>query len=260
MLRIVRRNELRHTALLEELGEGEPRLAAPPEPQGPLFELRGVARGYSEGSIAMWAVRGVDLDIEAGELVSLEGPSGSGKSTLLLMLGALDVPSAGTIRFAGRDLTSASDRVLTEIRSKEIGFVFQQSNLIPTLSALDNVEIAMIPRHVGDEDRRSRAAQLLDQVGLAERLDDLPSRLSRGEQQRVAIARALANAPRVIVADEPTGDLDSESADAVMSVLAGLRADHGVTVIVATHDRDVAARAGRRVRLRDGRIIEPQAA
>jgi putative ABC transport system ATP-binding protein len=260
MLRIVRRNELRNTALLEELGEGGPRLAALREPRRPLFELRGVERRYSKGSIAVRAVRGVDLDIEAGELISLEGPSGSGKSTLLLMVGALEVPTAGTIRFAGRDLTSASDTVRAEIRSKEIGFVSQEFNLIPTLTALDNVEIAMIPRHVGHEDRRSRAALLLAQVGLAERLDHLPSRLSGGEQQRVAIARALANAPRVIIADEPTGNLDSESADAVMSVLAGLQADQGVTVIVATRDRGVAARAGHRVRLRDGRIVEPQAA
>ena len=169
MIRVVRRHELRNTAALDELAGSKAGPAAPPPPEGPLFELRGVERRYSKGSVTVRAVRGVDLDIEAGGLVSLEGPSGSGKSTLLLMLGALEVPTAGTIRFAGRDLTSATDRVLTEIRSKEIGFVFQQFNLIPTLSALDNVEIAMIPRHVGHEDRRHRAAELLDQVGLADR-------------------------------------------------------------------------------------------
>jgi putative ABC transport system ATP-binding protein len=220
-----------------------------------LYELRAVQRRYLKGSAEVMAVRDIDLDVEAGEIISIEGPSGSGKSTLLQLLGALDTPTAGTVRFEGRDLSRAKDRTLTEIRSKRIGFVFQQFNLIPTLSAADNVAIAMVSDHVNNAERRRRARQLLAQVGLGQRADHLPSRLSGGEQQRVAIARALANHPEVIVADEPTGNLDSENASEVMSLLVGLRKDSGVTIIVATHDDEVARHAVRRIKMRDGRIV-----
>jgi putative ABC transport system ATP-binding protein len=158
------------------------------------------------------------------------------------------------VRFEGKDLSRSGDRALTDIRSKKIGFIFQQFNLIPTLTAVDNVAIAIPPRAMAKAERRARAADLLGRVGLAARLHHLPSRLSGGEQQRVAIARALANSPEVIVADEPTGNLDSESASEVMSLLVGLRAEDNVTVIVATHDEEVARQASRRVRMRDGRI------
>lgn len=224
-----------------------------------LYELRNVERSYLKGSAQVRALRDVDLEIQAGEFVSIEGPSGSGKSTLLQMLGALDTPTSGTVRFEGRDLSRSGDRALTDIRSRKIGFIFQQFNLIPTLTAIDNVAIAIPPRRMNKAERRARASDLLGRVGLAARLHHLPSRLSGGEQQRVAIARALANSPEVIVADEPTGNLDSESAAEVMSLLVELRKEDGVTVIVATHDEDVAREASRRVRMRDGRISTPAA-
>jgi putative ABC transport system ATP-binding protein len=220
-----------------------------------VYELRSVQRRYMRGSTPVLALHDVDLQIHPGEFVSIEGPSGSGKSTLLQLLGALDTPTEGTIRFEGDELGSASDTTLTRIRSRAIGFVFQQFNLIPTLTAAENVGIAMVPHHTPKAERRRRSAELLERVGLGGRVEHLPSRLSGGEQQRVAIARALANGPRVIIADEPTGNLDSESARGVMTLLNELRsAEHAVTVIVATHDAEVAAHAGRRVRLRDGAV------
>ena len=226
-----------------------------------LYELRGVGRTYQRGSVPVLALKDVDLDIGVGEFVSIEGPSGSGKSTLLQLLGALDVPTSGTLRFDRHELTSASDTVLTRIRSEEIGFVFQQFNLIPTLTAADNVAVAMVPHGASLSQRRARAKELLDRVGLAARVEHLPSRLSGGEQQRVAVARALANGPRVIIADEPTGNLDSESAEGVMALLADMRSGADpVTVIVATHDPDVAGRADRRIRLRDGAVVDGAAA
>lgn len=220
-----------------------------------LYELTGVTRTYEKGSVAVNALRGIDLRINRGEMIVLEGPSGSGKSTLLQLLGALDTPTSGQIKFAGRSLEHESDQVLTDIRSKEIGFVFQQFNLIPTLSADDNVAIAMIPREPSREKRSARAQELLNQVGLGHRLGHLPSRLSGGEQQRVAIARALANRPEVIIADEPTGNLDSENAQEFMALLHDLHERSGVSIIIATHDEDVALSAERRIRLRDGAIV-----
>jgi putative ABC transport system ATP-binding protein len=225
-----------------------------PIPGSPLYELKGVTRSFSKGGVTVNALRGIDLEIARGETVSLEGPSGSGKTTLLQLLGALDSPSSGQIRFAGRSLEDESDNVLTEIRSREIGFVFQQFNLIPTLSAEENVAIAMVPRESSHDKRIARASELLGQVGLGHRLGHLPSRLSGGEQQRVAIARALANSPEVIIADEPTGNLDSTNAGEFMSLLDSLQQQFGVTIIIATHDEDVASYTQRRVRIRDGSI------
>ncbi len=221
-----------------------------------LYELHGVERRYLKGAAEVMALRGIDLDIRAGELLSIEGPSGSGKSTLLQLLGALDTPTAGTVHFEGQDLSRAGEKTLTEIRSERIGFIFQQFNLIPTLSAADNVAIAMAPRHVSKSTQRERAADLLSRVGLGERLDHLPSRLSGGEQQRVAIARALANHPEVIVADEPTGNLDTKNAAGVMDLLVGLQSAGDVTLIIATHDPEVARHASRQIRMRDGRIAK----
>lgn len=225
-----------------------------PASRSPLYDLRHVSRAYTKGTVTVEALRGIDLTIDAGEMVALEGPSGSGKSTLLQLIGALDVPTAGQIRFAGRSLEHESDRVLTDIRSKEIGFVFQQFNLIPTLTAEENVAIAMVPREHSKERRIERATQLLTQVGLEHRLGHLPSRLSGGEQQRVAIARALANAPRVVIADEPTGNLDSSTAKEVIALLHQLHEESKVTVIIATHDEDIARQTRRRIRLRDGLV------
>ena len=220
----------------------------------PLYQLRGVERRYLKGAAEVVALRDVDLDITRGEFVSIEGPSGSGKSTLLQLVGALDTPSGGTIEFDNQDLSRAGDRALTDIRASRIGFIFQQFNLIPTLSAVENVAVAVDPR-ISKTERRARAAELLASVGLDQRAHHLPSRMSGGEQQRVAIARALANRPEVIVADEPTGNLDSKSAADVMALLVGLRFDTGVTVIVATHDEEVAKHASRRIRIRDGAIV-----
>ncbi|MGO9196306.1 MAG: ABC transporter ATP-binding protein [Acidimicrobiales bacterium] len=241
--------------------EGTPSGQSPGQgPGSPLYELSGLERTFSKGGVVVRAVRGVNLVINRGEMVSLEGPSGSGKSTLLQLLGALDSPTGGSIRFEQRDLAGLSDKELTKIRAKDVGFVFQHFNLIPTLTAEENVAIAMFPNHVRAHERLERAKDLLIQVGLGHRLGHLPSRLSGGEQQRVAIARALANSPSVIIADEPTGNLDSDTAKEVMATLSALRVSAGVTIVVATHDEDVARLTDRRVRIRDGAIREDSAA
>jgi putative ABC transport system ATP-binding protein len=221
-----------------------------------LYELRGVSRTFNAGGGVLHAVAGIDLEIFPGEFVAIEGPSGSGKTTLLQLLGGLDKASEGTVRFGDTELTNVDDKELTAIRARDLGFVFQSFNLIPTLTAAENIEAAMVPMLGDKKARRARTDELLEIVGLAERREHLPSRLSGGEQQRVAIARALANGPRVILADEPTGNLDSTTADEVVSVLATLSGERGVTVIIVTHAEDVARRAARRLRMRDGQLLE----
>jgi putative ABC transport system ATP-binding protein len=216
------------------------------------YEVRGAAKLFQRGSTTVRALDGVDLEIEAGEFVALEGPSGSGKTTLLQLLGALDRPSAGVIVFEGRDLAKLPDSQLAALRLRSFGFVFQQFNLIPTLTAVENVEVKLSP--VGGD--RAKALQMLAEVGLAERADHLPAHMSGGEQQRVAIARALSVDPRVVLADEPTGNLDTATGREIIELLAGLAAEHGSTVIVATHDADLAARAPRRLAMRDGRLVQ----
>jgi putative ABC transport system ATP-binding protein len=218
------------------------------------YDVQGVKRFFQRGPMVIEAVGGVDLQIGAGEFVALVGPSGSGKTTLLQLLGGLDRPSAGSIVFEGRDLAVVGDGELGQLRLNAFGFVFQQFNLIPTLTALENVESALAPVGVASTELRERSLKLLEEVGLADRSTHLPSHLSGGEQQRVAIARALVVGPRVILADEPTGNLDSETGADVIDLLAGLATTHGATVIVATHDAELAARAPRRLSMRDGRL------
>ena len=229
-------------------------------PAGPLYALAGVERRYERGGVQVLAVHDVDLEIRRGEFVSVEGPSGSGKSTLLQLLGALDSPTSGSVAFDGMELGRATDRTLTDIRARHIGFVFQQFNLIPTLTAEENVAMAMMPVGSGRDERHARAVDLLEQVGLGARLDHLPSRLSGGEQQRVAVARALANRPSVIVADEPTGNLDTRNANEVMALIGALQSETDVTVVVATHDPEVARQSRRRIQMRDGAVVDDREA
>jgi len=224
-----------------------------------LYRLDNVSRVFRVGSQEVRAVDAISLDIDRGEFVAVQGPSGSGKSTLLQLLGALDKPTGGSLSFDGRELTDLSQGDLTEVRSREIGFIFQSFNLIPTLTAEENVELAMVPMGSGRANRRARGVELLEQVGLGTRAKHLPSRLSGGEQQRVAIARALANEPHVLLADEPTGNLDSQTADEVVAILARLSAERDVTVIIVTHAEEVAARATRRLRMRDGKLLDQPA-
>jgi putative ABC transport system ATP-binding protein len=219
----------------------------------PQYKVSGLSKFFQRGPTTVRALDGVDIEIGAGEFVALEGPSGSGKTTLLQLLGALDRPSSGDVVFEGRDLARLPDHELAALRLQSFGFVFQQFNLIPTLTALENVEAKLAP--TGVDDLEGRAARMLEEVGLAERAHHLPAHLSGGEQQRVAIARALSVEPRVVLADEPTGNLDSTTGGEIVELLAGLAAEHGSTVIVATHDATLAGRAPRRLSMRDGRLV-----
>jgi putative ABC transport system ATP-binding protein len=226
---------------------------------GKLYKLDNVSRTFRVGSQEVRAVDGIDMEIGSGEFVAVQGPSGSGKSTLLQLLGALDKPTAGSLTFDGRELTKLGQSDLTKVRSRDIGFIFQSFNLIPTLTAAENVELAMVPLGLNHAKRRARGAELLEQVGLATRAKHLPSKLSGGEQQRVAIARALANEPRVLLADEPTGNLDSQTADEVVAILRKLSQERDVTVVLVTHADEVASRATRRLRMRDGKLLDQPA-
>ena len=222
---------------------------------GPLYEVKGASKAFSKGGTEVRAVDNVSLSVSAGEFVALEGPSGSGKTTLLQLLGALDRPSYGSVLFEGRDLATLRDNDLAELRLRAFGFVVQHFNLIPTLTAVQNVEVALAPLGVPRSELRERSHGLLTEVGLDERASHLPSQLSGGEQQRVAIARALVVEPRVILADEPTGNLDTKTGSDVIDLLAGLASQRGSTIIVATHDTTLAARAPRRLAMRDGSMV-----
>ena len=217
----------------------------------PLIHVAGVRKSYEEGRIV--ALAGVDLAVAAGEFVSVVGPSGCGKSTLLHLLAALDRPDAGTIRIAGHSLADEPD--LDHYRSRHVGIVFQLHNLIPSLSAAENVEIPMFETSWRRRDRAARAQELLRRVGLEQRAGSRPAELSGGERQRVAIARALANDPAILLADEPTGSLDSESGRLVLELLEDVRRDRGLTIVLVTHDGEVAARADRTIRMLDGRVV-----
>jgi putative ABC transport system ATP-binding protein len=221
-----------------------------------LYGLENLVKTYGGAETAVTAVDGLDLEIARGEFVVIAGPSGSGKSTLLQLLGALDRPSVGTIEFEGRDLARLADDELADLRRKTLGFIFQQFNLIPTLTAQENVEIALAPAALGGEQRSHRALELLGRVGLAGRAGHLPSQLSGGEQQRVAIARALANEPEVLLADEPTGNLDTRTGDAILALLYRLWEETGVTVVLVSHDPSIAGMAPRLIQLADGRITQ----
>ena len=225
----------------------------------PLYELRDVARHYGSGDARVAALDRVDLRVEHGELLVVVGASGSGKTTLLQLLGALDRPTAGSIAFEGRDLTQLGEDELARLRRERLGFVFQQFNLIPTLTAAQNVEAALAPGPLRRAERRERAQAVLERVGLGPRARHLPSQLSGGEQQRVAIARALANEPDVVLADEPTGNLDSARGEEILELLRELW-EGGLSIVLITHDASVAAAATRQVRLRDGRLEMDDAA
>ena len=226
----------------------------------PTYELVDVVKRYGDGPTAVTAVAEVSLTVDTGELVAIAGPSGSGKTTLLQLIGGLDRPTSGTVRFDGADLAALREPELTRLRLTGIGFVFQQFNLIPTLTAAENVELALAPGELGGAERHARVSELLEAVGLSGRAEHLPSRMSGGEQQRVAIARALANAPRVLLADEPTGNLDSATGRDLLALLERLRAERGLTVVLITHDETVAAAADRIVRMHDGHLVTEVAA
>jgi ABC-type lipoprotein export system ATPase subunit len=221
----------------------------------PVYDLQGISRIYDLGGVQVHALRDVDLTIAAGESVAIVGPSGSGKTTLLQLLGTLDRPSGGALFYEGRDVVPLGDRELSRLRLESLGFVFQQFNLIPTLTAAQNVEVALAPTQTSRSERNERVSELLASVGLGERAHHVPSKLSGGEQQRVAIARALANDPHVLLADEPTGNLDSSTGAEIIDLLLSLSGDQRRTVLLVTHDDDVAGRAERVVRMRDGRLV-----
>ncbi|WP_416971943.1 ABC transporter ATP-binding protein [Streptomyces sp. 4F14] len=219
-----------------------------------MYELRNVTKRYTRGKDAVLALDSVDLTIPDGDRLVIQGPTGGGKSTLLQMLGGLDRPTSGEVVLDGTDLAKLSEAKLTKVRSENIGFVFQSFNLIPTLTAQENVETALVPLGLKVKERRERAAEALESVGLGERLRHLPSELSGGQQQRVAIARALVKRPKVLLADEPTGNLDEGMRDEIMDVLETLWKEHGLTFIMVTHDSSIAKKAPRLVTIRKGRI------
>jgi putative ABC transport system ATP-binding protein len=219
----------------------------------PVIELTGVNKTYASGSLEVAALRGVDLSVERGAYLAIMGPSGSGKSTLMNILGCLDVPTSGTYRLAGEDVSTLDEEALAHIRNRRIGFVFQQFHLLAALPAWRNVELPLIYAGFGRAERRARALAALDHVGLADRADHRPSELSGGQQQRVAVARALVTEPALLLADEPTGNLDSASSADVLGLLDELSAA-GSTIVLITHEADVARAAGRVVHIRDGRL------
>ncbi|MGW7085552.1 ABC transporter ATP-binding protein [Streptomyces sp. NPDC054871] len=219
-----------------------------------MYQLKGVTKQYRRGKETVDALAGVDLAIGDGDRLVIQGPTGGGKSTLLQMLGGLDRPTSGSVELDGVDLAALPEARLTKVRAESIGFVFQSFNLIPTLSAQENVETALVPLGLGAADRRERAADALDSVGLGERSSHLPAELSGGQQQRVAIARALVKRPKVLLADEPTGNLDESMRDEIMELLEGLWKEHGLTFVMVTHDSAIARKAPRLATIKRGQI------
>lgn len=219
------------------------------------IELKGIQKNYRIGDSEFAILKGIDLEIDVGEFIALMGPSGSGKSTLMNIVGCLDRPSSGRFILLGQDISQTPDDELARIRREELGFIFQTFNLIGRISVLKNVEVPMMLSGVARERRRSRALELLESVGIAHRSDFSPTNISGGERQRVAIARALANDPKIIIADEPTGNLDLKNSEEVMKILSQLNRD-GRTIIMVTHNPEITGNCSRVIRLRDGRILE----
>ena len=221
----------------------------------PVIELKDISKTYRSGKLSVPVLHGISFAVESGEMVAIMGPSGSGKSTLMNLIGLLDRPSEGSLKLSGETVTlTMSDRSLARLRSARVGFVFQSFNLLPRLSALENVLLPTAYRHEGRADRVARATRLLESLGLADRLTHRPTEMSGGERQRVAIARALINDPEIILADEPTGNLDSKSGTEVMKILQDLR-KQGKTVVVITHDPQVAKYCDRTLHMQDGKLI-----
>jgi putative ABC transport system ATP-binding protein len=218
-----------------------------------ILQLRGITRDFKLGSQTVHVLKGIDLDIGKNEYVALMGPSGSGKSTLMNLLGCLDTPTSGNYELNGTDVSSLNDNALAEIRNSEIGFVFQTFNLLPRSTALENVALPLVYAGLSKEERLARAAEVLNQVGLSDRMDHRPNQLSGGQRQRVAVARALVNRPALILADEPTGNLDSKTSLEIMKLFDEIQAA-GNTVILVTHEEDIAQYAKRVIRLVDGNI------
>ncbi|HKR09730.1 MAG TPA: ABC transporter ATP-binding protein [Gemmatimonadaceae bacterium] len=223
--------------------------------QTPIVSLRDVRRDYALGAERVHALQGVNIDVEPGDYVAIVGPSGCGKSTLLNLIGVIDQPTSGTVSVDGRRVDSMSDRDATKFRLHNIGFVFQRFYLMPILSAAENVALPMAEAGLPKEERASRATELLTYVGLEKRVRHRPSEMSGGEQQRVAIARALANRPKLLLADEPTGELDARTGEEIISLFQRLNSD-GTTLIVVTHDEDLASAARRKIHMKDGRVVQ----
>ena len=219
----------------------------------PILRVRNLSKTYMQGKIPVHALSDVSFDVNRGEFLSIVGPSGSGKSTLLSMIGLLDKPTSGSVFIDGTEITKAKESEAPVIRREKIGFIFQHFNLMPTLTALENIDIAMRFARVSKSRRKERAIELLAQMGLTERMNHKPSELSGGEQQRVAIARAMANYPAIILADEPTGEVDTKTRDMIVDLLKEL-SEKGQTILVVTHDVAVSARTGRVINMRDGKI------
>lgn len=219
----------------------------------PILSVKNLSKTYMQGKIPVHALRGVSFDVEKGEFLSIVGPSGSGKSTFLSMIGLLDKPTGGSVFIDGIEVTKVSDRQAPRIRREKIGFVFQHFNLIPTLTAIENVDLAMRFARVPKNKRKEKAKTLLTQMGLGDRISHKPSELSGGEQQRVAIARAMANDPAIILADEPTGEVDTKTRDMIVEILKGL-SEKGQTILIVTHDTAVSERTKRIIKMRDGQI------
>ncbi len=222
----------------------------------PVICIAGLTKTYYIGDMEVPALRGVDLTINRGEIVAIMGPSGSGKSTLMNIIGCLDTPSTGLYELDGNDVSRLKDDELASIRNRKIGFIFQSFNLLPRTTALANVELPLV--YAGVKDRRERAIAALERVGLADRMNHRPNELSGGQQQRVAIARAIVNSPSIILADEPTGALDSRTSEEIMAIFQSLNQDDGITVVFVTHERDIAEHTRRIIHIRDGVVQEEE--